>query len=178
MKCPTCESPAPKLHPATQYQGEVTAICPDPFHTEKEDVNMAKFSGIPGNMTDPINDAWKERMRAHIKHGDNSIESTPGNSLKWLAILGEEIGEVTEDHMVIALAQAFGRVSRMMTYDQDIINLRKELIQVIGVAWAWANAVDNQAQEITQAKIDIHHDRMHGICVHGELRGECTEGGY
>lgn len=32
LKCPTCESPEPRLHPATQAEGEVTALCPDPFH--------------------------------------------------------------------------------------------------------------------------------------------------
>jgi hypothetical protein len=30
--CPTCQSPEPRLHPAVSDGGEVTGICPDPFH--------------------------------------------------------------------------------------------------------------------------------------------------
>jgi hypothetical protein len=29
--CPMCDSPAPHLHPAVQYEGEVSP-CADPFH--------------------------------------------------------------------------------------------------------------------------------------------------
>lgn len=32
-KCPTCGSPNPAAHPATQAEGEVTHICPDRFHS-------------------------------------------------------------------------------------------------------------------------------------------------
>lgn len=30
-KCPKCNSPAPRLHPAVQLGGEVS-VCPNPFH--------------------------------------------------------------------------------------------------------------------------------------------------
>lgn len=31
MKCPTCDSPEPQLHPAVQFEGEVS-ICPNVYH--------------------------------------------------------------------------------------------------------------------------------------------------
>lgn len=31
-RCPTCDSPEPRLHPATQEEGEVVAVCRDPYH--------------------------------------------------------------------------------------------------------------------------------------------------
>jgi hypothetical protein len=31
-RCPSCDAPEPRLHPATQAEGEVAVICPDPYH--------------------------------------------------------------------------------------------------------------------------------------------------
>jgi hypothetical protein len=31
-RCPTCEAPEPRLHPAIQADGEVAAICRNPYH--------------------------------------------------------------------------------------------------------------------------------------------------
>jgi hypothetical protein len=33
FRCPTCGSPQPSMHPAVAGGGEVTSLCPDPFHT-------------------------------------------------------------------------------------------------------------------------------------------------
>lgn len=33
MRCPTCDSPSPELHPAIQCGGEVE-VCHDPFHAD------------------------------------------------------------------------------------------------------------------------------------------------
>lgn len=35
-ECPTCGSKDPRMHPATQAEGEVTHICPDPYHKPGE----------------------------------------------------------------------------------------------------------------------------------------------
>jgi len=64
--------------------------------------------------------ALNEREQAHIKHGDNSIENVHDDAT-MLTILVEEVGEV----------------ARAMTYDQNISELRKEIAQVMAVAWAW-----------------------------------------
>jgi len=73
---------------------------------------------------------WEEieqaRVRAHQKHGDNSIESEPSVSLRWLPILVEEVGEV----------------ANALTYDGPAGSLRGELVDVIAVASAWVDAID------------------------------------
>ncbi len=32
VRCPACGSPEPLLHPAVSGGGEVTSLCPDPYH--------------------------------------------------------------------------------------------------------------------------------------------------
>jgi hypothetical protein len=36
MRCPTCQAPEPRLHPAVSGEGEVTRLCPDPYHGEPD----------------------------------------------------------------------------------------------------------------------------------------------
>lgn len=73
------------------------------------------------------------REKAHAKHGENSIESVAATDFgKWLAILGEEHGEVCH----------------ALTYDQSTTmgelmdKLRAELIDVATVTTAWIAAID------------------------------------
>lgn len=76
-------------------------------------------------------DTLTNRLRAHAKHGGSeggSMEEMASDRPSWLAILGEE----------------FGEVARSLTYD-GTSNLRDELIDVISVASAWVDAIDREA---------------------------------
>ncbi len=47
-KCPTCNSPKPNLHPAVQFEGEVSP-CADAFHRRVTSENTpAKISEMQG----------------------------------------------------------------------------------------------------------------------------------
>lgn len=68
------------------------------------------------------------RKKAHVKHGENSIEAIPADRVAvWLPILIEEVGE---------LANA-------LTYDSTG-DPRAELIDVLAVASAWVDAMDGK----------------------------------
>jgi hypothetical protein len=73
-----------------------------------------------GRITDEV-------AHSNKKHGSKSIAQLPGDSTRWLAILGEEFGEVCE----------------ALTYDtvHDKSWLIDELIQVAAVATCWAGAL-------------------------------------
>lgn len=67
LTCPTCESPEPRLHPATQAEGEVMEICPDPFHESARRTpgrhrnTNDLWSASP---TEWLRDAWAVAWRA------------------------------------------------------------------------------------------------------------------
>lgn len=42
MRCPTCDSPAPHLHPAVQHEGEVET-CTDDFHLIETPSNTHEY---------------------------------------------------------------------------------------------------------------------------------------
>lgn len=68
------------------------------------------------------------RLKAHAKHGANSIEGIAADDPRWLSILVEEVGEASHE----------------LTYDATG-SLRAELIDVITVATAWVAALDREA---------------------------------
>ena len=42
--CPTCGSPDPDLHPSTGEGGEVSSLCPDPFHSPVPETVQAAYA--------------------------------------------------------------------------------------------------------------------------------------
>lgn len=103
----------------------VFLVDPDDMHVPDDDFD--------GDIWDAVRD---ERARAHAKHGDTSMESTPATdpSGRRMRILLEEFGEV---------AQEFNDAE----HEQRPVNLahvRKELIQVAAMAGAWADACGDE----------------------------------
>lgn len=77
-----------------------------------------------------------ERMRAHAKHGANSIEQAGRTDPRWLAVIVEEVGEA---------AAEWNEYRRTAHSDEDgaeiRARLRAELIQVAAMAGSWADAL-------------------------------------
>jgi NTP pyrophosphatase (non-canonical NTP hydrolase) len=71
-------------------------------------------------------EVWEGRIKAHQKHGSNSIEAIDPDDPRWLAILTEELGEVAHE----------------LTYDAKGGSRRAELLDVATVCFAWIAAMD------------------------------------
>jgi hypothetical protein len=71
-----------------------------------------------------------ERLRASLAHGADSMEAAPVDSLRRLAILLEEVGEVAKEFNEAAIGRR----------PVDLVRLRRELIQTAAMAAAWAEA--------------------------------------
>lgn len=80
--------------------------------------------------TNVYDDIHKERLRAHNKHVNRggSCELREWDDPEWLAILGEE----------------FGEVCRAICDREPIDHMRDELIQVAAMSAAWACAIDRR----------------------------------
>lgn len=84
-----------------------------------------------------------ERVRAHRKHGDDSIESSAADDRSMLAILVEEVGEV----------------AHTLTYDGPTEKLASELIQVMAVCSAWLDKVREGGPSMEFVAVHIAHVR-------------------
>lgn len=73
------------------------------------------------------------RINAHRKHGENSIEARNAGDNSWLSILVEEVGEVAHEQ----------------TYDSggDLLSIRKELLDVGSVVFAWIASIDRELDD-------------------------------
>ena len=94
--------------------------------------------------TNVYNDVHHERERAHAKHGanGNSRENAVWTDVEWLAILGEEFGEVchelTYDTWLIANGTHIPHPDSVAARSR----LRAELLQVAAMATSWVDAID------------------------------------
>lgn len=88
----------------------------------------------PGDVFDLVR---QERVRAHAKHGNTSMESSSPDTYRRLSILAEEVGEVAAEF----------NDAEHENRPVDIVALRKELIQVAAMAGAWADACDAEASD-------------------------------
>lgn len=87
-----------------------------------------------------------ERQRAHLKHGETSMELAPVDEMYRSVILGEEIGEMAEVVWALALVAAGGRVDTVMNDGRhagevNLADLRRELLQAATMAAAWADRI-------------------------------------
>lgn len=95
------------------------------------------MSATPITRTGVIGEVLQERNRQEEKWGEQNH-----HPLAWLAILGEEVGEVNK-----AVLEAF--FPNYKTYG-DYIQARVELIQVAAVAIAMIESLDRN--ELAEAK--------------------------
>lgn len=92
-------------------------------------------SDIPMHGWKPYSDFHRERVRAHAKHDarDGSMERKPFDHPIWLAVLGEEFGEVAR----VLCGDELGNLGA-----EAKARLREELVQVGAMTAAWVDAID------------------------------------
>lgn len=77
------------------------------------------------------------RIAAHEKHGDDSIESVDPDDPRWVAIVGEEVGEWMAE----------------WNYDRDHTKRRAEAIDVLACLTAWVAAYDEKQVELEKRRV-------------------------
>lgn len=94
------------------------------------EADLEKLKYIEHSTEEVFIDVEAGRIRAHTKHGDQSIEAIASSDPRWLSILVEEVGEAAHE----------------LTYDATG-SLRAELIDIITVATAWVAALDRESSD-------------------------------
>lgn len=78
-----------------------------------------------------LDEVRAEVVRAHEKHGSESMVSSSSTLGKRLGIIGEE----------------FGEVCRATTYDNgSVAGLREELVQLAAMAVSWVHVIDRERE--------------------------------
>lgn len=85
---------------------------------------------VPDRASEAFHSITEERQRQEDKWGQQDHDTG-----LWLAILGEEYGEVAKE-----IAEASAR-------PLDVAHLREELVQTAAVAAAWIEAIDRARLE-------------------------------
>lgn len=93
---------------------------------------------LPTKEWQPYTDVHIERIRAHAKHGNNSIEHKDFEDAAWLPILLEELGEVSRE---LNEARHGNRSD-----SNQLTMLKAELIQLAAMTCAWIAAIDREAE--------------------------------
>jgi hypothetical protein len=106
LRCPSCQSPSPRLHPAVSGGGEVTKICIDAFHgdTPHEPPALAMVSGEIPERPPPVVHETAGAGPSHRELGarwlaEHHEQLRPGvvPLAPWVA---EELGHLTVDAAV------------------------------------------------------------------------------
>lgn len=95
MRCPTCGSREPRLHPATQAGGEVIRICPDPYHTIAE-------PDAPAGQRHPDHPA--ERFRQEYPTASRVIRGIPVGDFR-ANIPDDEVTITYDDDLEVELCE-------------------------------------------------------------------------